>query len=286
MSFKSIAKEYNDNIWNNFKIIAASVLKNLRTYLYVIILPLFFMTVLFLYQYNNTATEIKLSRIVSFMHIPAFMLIFLVNITIAEWKNSVFLKRIHSAGVSKVNFLLSLAIFIFILGIGSVLIGFGYILFFGKIYLKSIHIFNQLSLISVGGWIGTWLGIFMTIGISITIGIITSGLLKSVALSQSITTLFVLFAMTFSDNFLDPEAMANSKVTAAISYFVPYKYSVWTSFLFATDGIANLIYGNDLSYVKIHWSFGLNSYAALFSGLAYVGLLSTGAHYSFAWNAK
>ncbi|ARU91400.1 ABC transporter ATP-binding protein [Spiroplasma clarkii] len=286
MSFQNQSKLYFVNIWNNFKIIASSILKNLRTYLYVIIIPIFFLTALFIYQNTNLASEIKISRIVSFLHVPGFMLIFLVNVTIAEWKNSVFLKRIHSAGVSKVNFLISMAIFIFVLGIVSVLISFGYLLILSQIFFKSLHVTAQLRLISFGGWIATWYGVFLTIGISITLGIITSGLLKSVALSQTITTLIILFSLIFSDNFLGPEFVGKDKYLTAISYFLPYKYSVWTSFIGASDGLPSLIFNNDVSAFRIHFSFGLNIWAALFSGTGFLALLGVGAHYSFRWNAK
>ncbi|WP_339020152.1 hypothetical protein [Spiroplasma endosymbiont of Atherix ibis] len=275
-------------VWNNLKVISISVLKNLRTYLYIFVLPMTFITAEIFYRTQGGHSEVKIAQIAGFFQISSFFIIFLVNITISEWKNSVFLKRIHSSGVSKTNFLISITLFNFLIGIVSFLVNFAYILILLTFVIKSTStqkpLVTELELMDSMGWTGVVLSLIFTLLISIFLGTIISGIFKSVSLSQTITTFFILFSIVFSDNFLSPEVMGTVKGLAVVSYFVPYKHSIWISYLMIANGAKDLIYPSVTT--RLYLSFNLITWLPIITSILYTTLLASGAYFTFKWNVK
>ncbi|AUB31553.1 hypothetical protein [Spiroplasma floricola] len=275
-------------LWNNLKVISISVLKNLRTYLYIFVLPLAFITAAIFYRTQGGSSEVRVAQIAGFFQISSFFIIFLVNITISEWKNSVFLKRIHSSGVSKTNFLISITLFNFLIGIVSFLVNFAYILILLTFVIKSTStqkpLSSELELIDSMGWSGVVLSLIFTLLISIFLGTVISGVFKSVALSQTITTFFILFSIVFSDNFLSPEVMGTVKGLVGVSYLVPYKHSIWIGYLMISNGAKDLIYPPVTT--RLFLSFNLITWLPILTSIIYTSLLGVGAYFTFKWNAK
>ncbi|PPE06244.1 hypothetical protein [Mesoplasma corruscae] len=281
------------NMWNNIKLLSTSVLKNLRTYLYLIIFPICIVTLVIAYKVVKTENAIYINDICSILILPSFMVIFLVNITISEWKNSVFLKRIHSAGISRNSFLFSMFIFNFMLGIVSFI--------FTSLY--SFWLTSSFFPINQGGKqmgfaemlfmmmtfktaMGLIMGVSFCIVISICIGTIVSGVFKSVALSQSIASILMIFAVISSDVFISPEIIAVSRFLVNLCYISPYKHSVWISILLSSDANFKWIYHGAAEGRVLGVSFGLKEWLPVFSSAIYLTLLTFLSIFSFKWNGK
>ncbi|WP_338984269.1 hypothetical protein [Spiroplasma endosymbiont of Diplazon laetatorius] len=276
--------KFNKNFLNNFLLISGSVLKNFRTYVYLFFIPIFFLAVYSWFTGGNQA-NFRVPKLFLFMLIPTYSIIFLVNISISEWKNSVFLKRIHSAGVSKLEFLIAIWAFNLIAGLISFGIGILSIYLLGILYFKpgEESISSLFNLITFGEWMGILYAVFLNIFISIAIGTIISGLIKSVALSQSISIIVVGVCIVFSDNLLPIELMSLNKGLLIFSYFIPQKHSVWVGLIVSSAHKLDWIVENpDRRYISFNYNLTLVS----FTSLIYTSLLMVGAYFSFGWNNK
>ncbi|ASP28457.1 ABC transporter ATP-binding protein [Spiroplasma corruscae] len=274
------------NFRNNFIIISLSILKNFRTYVYVILIPIAFLMIYSWYT-NAYKGDFKPPELFKYMVIPSFAIIFLVNTTVSEWKNSVFLKRIHSAGISRINFFVSLYIFNFLLGIASFLISVTVMSIISLIYFKPSNgtFFSLLGLLEFNDWVGMLYSLFLCISISVSIGVIISGLINSIALSQSITLIFVLFSIVFSDCFLPIDLLSLSKPLTYMSYFVPHKHSVWVGLISASSQEVSWAFENPERPGRII-SFGFNLWIPCVTAFLYSTLLLVSGYFSFGWNTK
>ncbi|WP_342269264.1 hypothetical protein [Spiroplasma endosymbiont of Aspidapion aeneum] len=286
-------KDYLDSIGKNIVMLFASSFKSLRTYLIAFLIPIGFLLMLMLYQTHSGLNQIRIAQLIGYSLIPCFFVIFLINLTIAEWKSSVFLKRIHTSGVSKRNFFISSIIFGLITGILMYCVGLFFIYIIGIVFIRdpldsSINLSYAWRLLSFESWLSIIFGMILTNLVSILCGIIFSGICKSVSLSQSISILFVAYAIVFSDNFLNPMTIAVSKNLVLFSYLNPFKHTVWTSYLLGCryNGvfIKNWIF--DGSTNRLEMSFGLKPYIPPLTSILYIALLSFLGLYSFKWNNR
>ncbi|AKX34282.1 ABC transporter ATP-binding protein [Spiroplasma litorale] len=275
-----------NNFKNNFIIISLSILKNFRTYVYVFFIPLAFLMI-YVWYTNATSGVFKPPRLFLYMILPTFAIIFLVNTTVSEWKNSVFLKRIHSAGVSRLNFFVSLYVFNFIIGIVSFLMSLIVMSIISLIYFNATNgsFFEIIGLWEFKDWIGIIYSLSLNISISISIGVIISGLINSIALSQTITLIIVLFSIVFSDCLLPLDLMSVSKPLTIMSYFVPHKHSVWVGIIAASSEQVKWAFENPEREGKMI-SFGFQLWIPCLTAFFYSTLLITGGYFSFRWNNK
>lgn len=276
------------NLYYNLKILTKSVMSNLRTYLYLFIFPAAIVTFLIFYKTLGSEITINPVGVVFILLVPPFMIIFLVNVTISEWKNSVFLKRIHSAGVSKHNFIISIFIFNLILGYISFLFCSLFIFFITSAYFRTSQggFYKILAdTITTNTVIGIILGAFLIIVTSIFLGTIISGLFKSVALSQSITSILLIFGLFFSDMILPAERLGVTPVLIHISYFFPYKHNIWVAVLLVSDTYEGWIY-SDVPIGRITTSFELTTWIPIVTSIAYSAVLGFFSFLVFKWDAK
>lgn len=276
------------NLVYNLKILSMSVLKNLRTYLYVLIFPIVVITFIIFYRVSATSTTINPTTVTAILLIQPFTVIFLVNITISEWKNSVFLKRIHSAGVSKLNFLTSIFVFNFILGyIAFILCSTYTFLITGSFLTTSNGGFLKILLdtITVKVVIGILLSAGFIIVTSILLGTIISGIIKSVAFSQTITAIYVILAIAFSDIIMPPEIFAIQPFLIKISYLFPYKHNVWAGLLLVADNSGKWIY-NGASMGRLTTSFALKEWIPILTSIIWSILLWIISLFVFKWDGK
>ncbi|AOG60500.1 ABC transporter ATP-binding protein [Spiroplasma helicoides] len=278
-------KSMMENFRNNLAIISLSVLKNFRTYVYVIFMPIFFMLIYL--WYSGKSSDLHNVNIFLYMCWPTFAIVFLVNTTVSEWKNSVFLKRIHSAGVSRMNFFVSLYVFNFLLSVLSIMIGFVVLIIASYTYLKSDNysFFQKIGFWSFREWMGIIYSLCLSTCISISLGIIISGLINSIALSQSITILVVLFNIVFSDCLLSLDLLAISKPLNILSYFAVHKYSVWTGIISSSFERKENAFWNAARPV-FYTSFGFKMWIASLTGFICSTGLIVGSYFSFRWNNK
>ncbi|AHB36778.1 ABC transporter permease [Spiroplasma apis] len=293
--FKADFLRVNKKFLNNFLILSTSVLKNFRTYVYVFFVPMIFVVCYTLYAHRTSDEPIKPHNLFLFMMIPTYSIVFLVNITISEWKNSVFLKRIHSAGVSRFEFLLTIWTFTFLLGLLSFLAGVIIISILGATLVGSkdgnASIALTFQLLGYDGWSMILFSVSMNIIICIALGTIISGLIKSVAISQSVTIVLTLFCIVFSDNFLPPSLLALNKWIVYFSYLIPEKHPVWfgmigTSTLFSSEPAKEVLTNIERVRAQGAVSFGFNLWICCVTSIIYPSLLLLGGYFSFRWNSK
>ncbi|WP_425380504.1 hypothetical protein [Spiroplasma endosymbiont of Stenodema calcarata] len=292
-SFKQNYFEFNTFLAKNLRLLFASVFKNLRTYIYVYIVPIVFMLGVYMFQSFGGANKLLPPLIMGLLLIPGFGIAILLNTLISEWKASIFLKRIHVIGTSKSQFLLAIWIIGYVIGMSAILFGAIVMLTINAIYSPSgtndfLEAFSFLSYGSFGeafsAWAGFFLGASIVVLASIGIATLIAGALKSISLTQSLIIIILIFTVFFSDLFLSPSTMAGSKITVIISYFVPQKYGAWTTFYATSDGNINYFLSKPVS-VLITVSFN-NIYGPIFGGLGYCTGLFVTSLFLFNWNNR
>ncbi|WHQ36676.1 hypothetical protein [Spiroplasma sp. SV19] len=285
--------EFNAFLAKNLRLLFASVYKNLRTYIYVYIVPIIFMLGVYMYQSFGGANKLLPPLIMGLLLIPGFGIAILLNTLISEWKASIFLKRIHVIGTSKSQFLLAIWIVGYVIGLSAILFGAIIMVTINAIYSPSgtndfLEAFSFLSYGTFGqaflAWAGFFLGASIVVLSSIGVATLIAGSLKSISLTQSLVILFLFFAVIFSDLFLSPSTMAGSKVTVVMSYFVPQKYGAWTTFYATSDGNINYFLSKPVSAL-ITVSFN-NIYGPIFGGLGYCTGLFVASLFLLNWNNR
>lgn len=260
-------KEFNVFLGKNLNLIFFSVFKSIRTYVYIFIIPLILVTVIFLYQ-SYGGLNVPLPPIVAgYLLIPGFAVTILLNTLISEWKASIFLKRIHTIGTNRAQFLLSIWLVGYLLGIISIIFCSACITLIAYIMNGSNNVFVQLfSFLSYGSvgevlysWLGFIVGASIVIFTSIGLATLISGTFKNIAFCQSLGILVIIVCFVMSDLFLSPQILASSKVATYLSYLIPQKYGVWTVFYAASSGNVNYFIPNPgseriiISFLRITW---------------------------------
>lgn len=204
--FRNINRNFFYFLNKNLYLLFSSIFKSLRTYVYVFIIPLTLLSLIFAYETYGGLNQPLPPIVAGYLLIPGFSLILLLTNLINEWKNSIFLKRIHTLGTSKNQFLISLWIVSFILGWMSIifcttcitlmvpLIN-GYIV---NPYLQMFAFFNFGSAGQVcAAWFGVICGASIVILGSIGIATVLAGSISNAAVSQSLAILIVIAKFCF-----------------------------------------------------------------------------------------
>lgn len=295
-SFKWTKIKYS---WKNFTfflrknlgLLLVSVFKSLKIYIYVFIIPLILLFVVFAYQTYGGANQPLPPIVAGYLLIPGFGLILGINNLIAEWKASVFLKRINLLGTSKAQFLLSIWIVGYMLGLlstiicGALVTLFAYALTETNPFIEMFAFLNYGTASEVAGaWLGLFLGVSTVILSSIGLATLIAGAFHSIALIQSLGVLVIAFTFVFSDLFLNPAMLASVKGLVILGYFVPQKYSAWTVFYAVSAGNLDYFLPNPgsnkvtISFLSITWP--------IINSLLYCAGLFLFSLITFKWNNR
>ncbi|AGM26281.1 putative ABC transporter permease [Spiroplasma syrphidicola EA-1] len=286
--------EFNLFLRKNLSLLFLSIFKSFRTYIYVYVIPIIFLVVIYVFQSYGGINKPLPPIVAGYLLIPGFGIGILINTLISEWKASIFLKRINILGTNKWQFLLSIWIVGYILGMSAILLGIFIMLILGEfigtknsnIFLETFSFFNYGSSTQVFmAWFGFFLGCSIVVITSIGIASIIAGALRSVPLCQSLTILILIVCIPLSDLFLGPTIMGEApKVFIILSYLIPQKYGAWATFLSVAGGNIDYILANPgMKTTMISFT---NLYGPIFGGLGYgLGLLTI-SFFTFNWNNR
>ncbi|AKU80038.1 ABC transporter permease [Spiroplasma turonicum] len=200
-----------------FKLIGKSFYKNVRGPLFTYVVPLFF-TTLFYFLFSKENSTNKGSTILGYLALPCLTTITSLSSSIVEWKNSIFLKRVDTTGISKKNFVFSLWLFYFLVGWSGVIIEIlAGMIIGGKDVIELYKDMNwgifilAISLIAL-----------MAIGIATLIG----GNVKDSGASEGIAMIIYFTCIFFSGVMLDPRLYESVEGVRIFSYLIPLKYPV------------------------------------------------------------
>ncbi len=275
----------------NFRLLLVSVFKSLKIYVYVFIVPLVLMIGLYSYQ-TMAGTNQPLPPITAgFLLIPGFGLILGINNLISEWKASIFLKRINLVGTTKTQFLCSIWIVGYLLGLISTIFCGGIAIAIAQAFRGSNAFIEMFKFLNHGpsgnvlkSYLGLFLGITTVIFSSIGLSTLISGAFSNIALIQTLGILLLIFTFIFSDLFFNPKIIAIHKSLIIISYFVPQKYSAWTVF-YATSAGNSEYFLPIAGTIKSIISFRNLTWPIINSILYCLGLFIVSA-FTFKWNNR
>lgn len=275
----------------NLRLLLVSAFKSLKIYVYVFIVPLILMILLYTYQTMHGTNQPLPPITAGFLLIPGFGLILGINNLITEWKASIFLKRINLIGTTRTQFLCSIWIVGYLLGLLSTIFCGGIIIAYAQVFRGSNTFIEMFKFLKLGttneivkNYLAFFLGITTVILSSIGLSTLISGAFSNIALIQTLGILLLIFTFIFSDLLFNPKIIAVHRSLLIISYLVPQKYSVWTVFYATSAGNSEYflpIFGQTKPILSFH---GI-TWAMIGSILYCLGLFIVSA-FTFKWNNR
>ncbi|AKX34392.1 ABC transporter permease protein [Spiroplasma litorale] len=199
-----------------FKLVGKSFYKNMRGPLFTYIIPIFF-TTLFYFLFSSSYSS-KGTAILGYVALPCLTILTSLSSSIVEWKNSIFLKRVDTTGISKKSFVLCIWVFYFLVGWSGVLVELVAGIAIGQNDVLELYknmnwgyFILAISLINL-----------MTIGIATLIG----GNLSDSGANEGISMIIYFICIFFSGIMLDPRLYETSEGIRIFTYFIPLKYPV------------------------------------------------------------
>lgn len=257
-----------------------SILKTFRTYVYLLIAPIIFLTLVY---FLTSQSIIKYNRYIiisSYILLPILFNIFLIGYLICEWRESVFLKQLHNFGITKIGFICSLLIVIFTISFTAVWLLIGYLFMLDKFEGNNLMIVWILAIKTFSQGFGMIFSIILDIFLIFFCGILISGSIKNPYLIQTLNIVVFLTSILFGDFFIDM-TYAISSPTIIIGYFVPQKYITWINYIFYSE--SNKYYYNFFQIVPtVDYKLSFtNVYQPIFSSLVFITLFAGGSYFSF-----
>lgn len=203
---------------------------------YAFILPSFLAFVIYLIFAQNYKTPpggtdplAKATLIYGLSILPVLTLsITMLGQSIAFWKRSIFIKRIESTPISRVNFITSLLFFYWIVAIfGQLWMLFWnwfILLIFNKLSYAN-EVYNQIS----GGWMT--LAVILIPLASIPVGIILGGICNSATQAQAIGLTIFFPTIFLSGVAISPSVLDKTAGFRYFTYVIPFKYAVFLNLI-------------------------------------------------------
>ncbi len=204
------------------------------TYIFVIFIPLFFITSLYFLFLKNLINNENVQKSVTFSTLPLIFMTFFSAHFIITWRETVFLRQLNNFGITKICFFLSFLLIFFIYSILSYTISNSFLLLidatfsFGN-YSKLIFEFK-----SIGGFIIFLFSIFLMILLYFSISLLIAGKITNVYLSNSLILIFIIYILIFSDFFLET-ILYDNVFCSSLSFTSPQKYLNWIFYLSFSD---------------------------------------------------
>ncbi|AHF57883.1 ABC transporter permease [Spiroplasma eriocheiris] len=204
--------------WKLMVLFLKSFRRNFRNIFFVFIMPIFFMVIFYFVLrdiYQNGTNMIKAGYI---LLAPMTAGITSLATTIAEWKNSIFLKRLDVTPVKKWQFISTLIIFYFIISILST--------FWTMLWTIIVDPQPTVKYLATINWGYFILGVILFIFVSIGIGILIGGLAKSVGMAQALALSIYFPSMFLSGIMIPAYVIARARnIFNDIGYIFPHKYA-------------------------------------------------------------
>ena len=212
-----------------YKLFSANFFKNFQGPFYGFVLPPFLAIILLFAGLGGSSIQGKQSIVTTLILLPAITNGFVtLSVAIAEWKESILLKRIEATPITKKDFTISLLIFYsFISMLGSIwMLLITIILCASKAQGLNINtLFNHFNI----GWF--ILAIITTSFISISSGVLIGGLVGSNSMAQAIS-LSIYFPIVFLGGINVPLfVIYKSDALKYINYILPVSYGSYLNVL-------------------------------------------------------
>lgn len=253
---------------------------------YSFVLPLFFLILFYFTLDLNKGTKIETH---GHEVIGGFILLagvssgfnFLSN-RICEWKQSVFLKRLDTTPLKKLEFLFAIVTFYLFICTLSIL----WMLIWSLIINPKYQIENFKNYTNFGY---LTLGAILCILISISLAIFIGGFSKSIAMGQGIT-LLVYFPSIFLSGMAVPIYVITNNGTNSVvnimGYFIPLKYALSLFMYGWFNDVSSLNFPPSFHnpYIFSYDNYGFNYWwEALLGGIGYIFLLLALSLKTFKW---
>ncbi|QGS51938.1 ABC transporter permease [Spiroplasma tabanidicola] len=200
-----------------FKLIAKAFFKNVRGPLFSYVIPIFFTTI-FYFLFSGQITTNKGSAILGYIALPCLTILTSLSASIVEWKNSVFLKRIDTTGISKKNFIFCIWSFYFLVSWSGVFLEILAGLAIGR--NDVIELYKNLD------WGYFILAISLITLMAIGIATLIGGNLSDDGANQGISMIVYFITIFFSGVMLDPRLYESVGSARYFTYFIALKYPV------------------------------------------------------------
>ncbi|WP_339022431.1 ABC transporter permease [Spiroplasma endosymbiont of Crioceris asparagi] len=263
--------------WPEFKelflVIGKSFFREVRGPLFLYFMPIFFM-ILFYYTMGSTYDkQAKVSLLFAYTLIPALTIVTSLAPSLVNWKNSIFLKRLETAGLSKTKFLLTLYLFYFLAGLSGIAVQLTFALMLGgKPFIDALGHINALSFI---------LGIVLVVLMCIAISSFLGGISSNEGSMQGIVMLIYFINLFLAGIMLPLNIVETTKVMHIVTYLIPLKYAagVYNHAINEDSFIVHANNGNVFTEFNELWQPAVGA-------LAIIAALFIINKFTFKWSAK
>ncbi|QBQ08030.1 ABC transporter permease [Spiroplasma gladiatoris] len=266
-----------------FRLISKSFYKNFRGPIFTYVVPVFF-TIIFYYLFSSDLVVNKGSAILGYVVLPCLTTIINLSGSIVEWKNSIFLKRMETTGISRKTFILTIWLFYFLVGFSGVCLE----LIIGLIIGGNdvIELYKNMN------WGFFILAVSLICLMSIGLATLLGGNLNDEGANQGIALMIYFLCIFFSGVMLDPRLYESTTALRIFTYFIPLKYPVFL-LLFSqysdgdwkNAGFNNGIWDNRQNPEPLYQNF-TSTWQPIVGAILIIGLLFLISTLTFKWHRK
>ncbi|AGR41173.1 ABC transporter permease [Spiroplasma taiwanense] len=223
--------------WNLLLIISKAFIRSPKNIIFTIVVPIALAIMFFFIMGNKFGGHYSL---LVYTLLPSITVMLSLSTSIVEWKNSIFLKRIDNTGVKKINFLLALWLFYSLIVILSFFIMLIVMIIIGSAVKPAANFqganeipeiqYSIFQILSKVNWFYMLLAFILVGFTSITIATFMGGILNQEGTVNGINLLVLFFSLFFSGLVIPPNLAISSEIMKIITYFIPFKYSVFLFF--------------------------------------------------------
>ncbi|PPE05983.1 hypothetical protein [Williamsoniiplasma lucivorax] len=213
-------------------------LKSSETYLFLIVFPILLTILAYAIISLFFASEVRPPLMGGIISIGCLGSMFLVNTILADWKDSILIKRIRMSGLTNNGFLLAF----YFINICFVLLAFCSSLFSVWLIDKIFQLKNLMTFIEQLNdywlnYLGFIFSYILLVTTALSLAILIVGKIKKRLIADIVLALLILYILMVSDLILDPAIMKKNLFYNILGYVDPIKYIVWLIFMFSSSMI-------------------------------------------------
>ncbi|AVP49587.1 hypothetical protein [Williamsoniiplasma luminosum] len=221
-----------------FILMFKTYLKTPETYLFLIIFPILLSILSYAIISQFFVKEVRPPLIGGVIAIGCLSSIFLINTILADWKDSILIKRIRMSGLTNNGFLLAFYLvnlcFVFLALFTSIFAIWIIDLVFK---LKNLTTFFEQLNVYWLNYLGFIFGYILLAITTLSLGTLIVGKIKKRIIADIILVILILYILLVSDLILDPAIMKKNLFYNILGYINPIKYIVWLIFMFSSSMI-------------------------------------------------
>jgi hypothetical protein len=240
-------KKLSNNGLKCFKVIVQSLFIIPETYIFLIIIPFILSFILNFIHSGQFRAVIVQPIVMTSLLTPAFGMLFLTATVVGDWKESIFIKRMHSMNIGRNTFITMLILSLVLIAIPALAIQIG--LNFMYDHLNNGSLLNAFDWMGANyfgfSFIGFIFGYILLILAGISLSILITGWIKRRDIVDVIISVLIILLMLVSDYFFTPQQMAGNMVYQAFGYLSPFKYATWIAMM-SSSGVQHNVWNLEL----------------------------------------